>query len=151
MEICPFPEKPMPLTVIEVPTYPVSGVMVILGATVKLNVALLVPSVMTTGCVPEALCGTEKVVLNDPVASAVAVPTGTASKVMVIDPLEAKLDPVALTVVPTNPFTGLMFALDVTLKTAVAENVPSLTVTWWLPPEVRGTAKLAVKAPVEFV
>src|SRR5947207_2238632 len=119
------PANPVPVIVTVSPTFPLVGLSVILGVTVKLALALLLaPSDATTACAPAVLAGTANVAENPPEPSVVgdaglsvsALPPYVAPTLLEpANPL-----PVIVTVSPTCPLDGLSVILGVTVKEVVA-------------------------------
>ena len=102
------PAKPVPVTVIEVPTVPLVGERVMLEITVKLAVALFEDaSVAVTTCDPAVSAGIVAVQLNVPVPLVVVLPqmllAAEPAMVTVMAEVAAKPVPVTVVVEPTMP------------------------------------------------
>lgn len=148
--------KPLPVTVICVPTVPVVGVMLIWATTVRVVVAVLVPSETVTVCAPAAMPGMVKLIFwKEPLPSVVGaaglVVTVLESTLTVIGAVAAKPVPPTITVAPGLPEAGVSVILGPTVKVAPAEPYPSCARMVWGPSDDCGMLRLALKPPVGLV
>lgn len=100
--------KPVPITVIIVPTAPVDGLTAIDALTVKeVDADWDRESVAVTGCAPKVELGTVKDTENAPILLDVTVATVNDPKVIVTVEVDVKLVPETVTDVATGPELGL--------------------------------------------
>lgn len=134
------------------PTFPLVGLSVIEGLTVKEAEPVPAPTVIATFFDPTVWVGTVKVVPeNDPVESVVFVPltvTVEPPKVAEIEEEAGKPKPETVTVEPTIPFEGFRAIDGFTVKVADTELTVSETLTVWLPYTEMGILNVAENDPV---
>jgi len=92
--------------VIVVPTGPLVGVLEREDVTVKVVVAVLVPSVAMMVCASRVLDGTRKMEVKAPMLEVVPLVTCAPSYDIVTGLLGRKAEPVTVTEVPTGPLVG---------------------------------------------
>jgi hypothetical protein len=142
--------NPLPATIMELPTGPCPGVTEMdTGVTVKIAVAVLVPSEATIDWAPFGTDGIVTVHEKLPLGSEEHTPLAeTPSSLKEIGWDAAKPVPVAVVVLPTIPVMGLRTRTAPTVNEADALFVPSEATIDWAPWGTAGIVTVQVKLPV---